>query len=218
MPLGAVLFDLDGTLVDSERDNVESVVLAVARLGRTLDEEDRRFIIGHSWNEIHARICARHGLDVPMDELIAAAVDEKRALVSRSGLRVLPGARALVERLAARVPLAIVTGSSRVEARDAVEAMGLRDQFRLLVAAEDYARGKPDPEPYAMAANRLEVHPSACLVFEDATPGILSARAAGATVIGVRAGNFAGYDLSPAHAVFDTLEDASDARLAALLP
>ena len=75
MPLAAVLFDLDGTLVDSERDNVESVVLAARRWGRELDAEDRQFIVGHSWNEIHARIVRRHGIDVTRDVLIAAAED-----------------------------------------------------------------------------------------------------------------------------------------------
>ena len=85
----AVLFDLDGTLVDSERENVESVVLACRRLGAELSDEERRFVIGHSWNEIHARISARHGITLTMPALIAMAVDEKRALMARTGYRAL---------------------------------------------------------------------------------------------------------------------------------
>jgi HAD superfamily hydrolase (TIGR01509 family) len=212
----AVLFDLDGTLVDSERDNVESVVLAVRRWGCELSEEDRRFVVGHSWNEIHARIVRGHALDVPMDVLIAAAVAEKRALMAEKGFTTLPGAVELVRRLGRRVPLAVVSGASRVEVEDAVAGLGLRDAFAFVLGAEDYTRGKPDPEPYLMAIRRLGVRAEGCLVIEDATPGILAARAAGTRVIAVRAGNFSGYDLSAADLVLDTLAEVTDEVLARL--
>ncbi len=210
MPPAAVLFDLDGTLVDSERENVESVVLAVRRLGVELDGEDRRFIVGHSWNEIHGRLVARHGIARPMAEIIAWAVGEKRRLVAVRGYPPLPGALEAVRRLGQRSPLAVVSGASRVEVREAVESLGLAGAFRFLLAAEDYSRGKPDPEPYAMAMQRLGAPPAACIVIEDAEPGILSARAAGARVVGVCAGNFSGYDLSAADVVVDTLDEVSD--------
>src|SRR5437016_3925249 len=88
----AILFDLDGTLVDSERENVESVVLAARRWGAELTSEERDFVIGHSWNEIHARIVGHHRLDVSMAVLIEAAVEEKRALLAADGYRALAGA------------------------------------------------------------------------------------------------------------------------------
>ena len=206
----AVLFDLDGTLVNSEPLNVESVVLAVRHLGRELDADDKQFVIGHSWNEIHARICLKHQLTIGMPALIAAAVEEKRALVATQGMPILPGAVATVRRLAGRSPLAVVTGASRVEAVEAVESLGVMDAFQFILAAEDYGRGKPDPEPYRMAMERLGAAPAATLVIEDATPGIRSARSAGARVIAVRAGNYSGYDLSMAHLVVDTLEQVTD--------
>jgi HAD superfamily hydrolase (TIGR01509 family) len=213
----AVLFDLDGTLVNSEPTNVESVVLAVRRHGRELGPEERHFVIGHSWNEIHALIVRRCGLDVSMDTLIAEAVEEKRVLVARAGLPVLPGAVQAVRRLQQRAPLAVVSGASRVEVQDAVAGLGVTDAFAFLLGAEDYQRGKPDPEPYLMAIERFGVPAARCLVIEDATPGILSARAAGTRVIAVRAGNYAGYDLSAAHVVVDTLDDVTDRLIADLL-
>jgi HAD superfamily hydrolase (TIGR01509 family) len=213
----AVLFDLDGTLVNSEPINVESVVLAVRRHGRELGPEERHFVIGHSWNEIHALIAQRCGLDVSMDTLIAEAVEEKRVLVARAGLPVLPGAVAAVRRLQARAPLAVVSGASRVEVQEAVEGLGVRDAFSFLLGAEDYQRGKPDPEPYLLAIARFGVPAARCVVIEDATPGILAARAAGTRVIAVRAGNYAGYDLSAAHVVVDTLDDVTDQLIGGLL-
>src|SRR5262245_63418864 len=93
-----ILFDLDGTLVDSERENIESVVLAVRRHGADLSAEERRFVIGHSWNEIYEVIARNHALPVGMTQLIAEAVQAKRALIAATGLRALPGAVAAIER------------------------------------------------------------------------------------------------------------------------
>jgi HAD superfamily hydrolase (TIGR01509 family) len=205
----AILFDLDGTLVDSERENVESVVLAARRWGAELSDEERAFVIGHSWNEIHARIVRSHGLDVSMPTLIEAAVDEKRALLA-TGYRALPGAVAAVRRLGRRSKLAVVSGASHGEVVDALESLGVMDAFALVLGAEDYPRGKPAPDSYALAIERLGVAAARSLAIEDATPGILSARAAGARVVGVRAGNFSGYDLSAADVVVATLDEVTD--------
>jgi HAD superfamily hydrolase (TIGR01509 family) len=214
-----ILFDLDGTLVDSERENIESVVLAARKHGAELSAEERRFIIGHSWNEIYEVIARNHSLPVSMTQLISEAVAEKRALLAIGGHRALPGALALVQRLVRNglSKLAVVTGSSTAEARDSIVGVGLADFIPVLVAAEDYARGKPAPDPYATAIARLGVRADRTIAIEDATPGILSARAAGARVIAVRAGNFAGYDLSPADVVVDTLDEVTDDLMARLL-
>jgi len=209
--LQAVIFDLDGTLVDSERDNIESVVRAMRRLGHEITKAERDFIVGHAWNEIYARLRDAYALSVSMPALIESAVEEKDAIVAQNGVRELPGAVGLVRRLAARVPLAIASGSSVQEIHDMVAALGLTDCFQIIVGAEDYERGKPDPQPYALAMERLGVTGQGSVVFEDAPPGIESARSAGAAVIGVMAGNYAGFDLSRAHAVVPSLQDVHDA-------
>jgi HAD superfamily hydrolase (TIGR01509 family) len=213
----AVLFDLDGTLVDSERENVESVVRAARRLGAELTAAERAFVIGHSWNEIHAQLARNHGLRVAMPELIALAVDEKRALMAAGGYRALPGAVAAVRRLAARAPLAVVSGASHGEVTDALESLGITALFALVLGAEDYPRGKPEPDSYALAMTKLGARPARSIAIEDATPGILSARAAGARVIGVQVGNFSGYDLSAADRVVATLDDVTDELCGRLL-
>jgi HAD superfamily hydrolase (TIGR01509 family) len=213
----AFLFDLDGTLVDSERENIESVVLAVRRHGAELSAEERQFVIGHSWNEIYGMIAHNHSLPVTMTQLIKEAVDAKRALLATTGHRALAGALDAVRRFARTSKLAVVTGASTAEAKDALAGIGITDHIAVLVAAEDYTHGKPSPEPYAQAIARLGVRAERSIAVEDATPGILSARAAGAHVIAVRAGNFAGYDLSPADVVVDTLDDVTPDLIARLL-
>jgi len=215
----AILFDLDGTLVDSERENVESVVVACRDLGAQLSDDERAFVIGHSWNEIHARLAAAHRLTVSMPALIERAVAAKRAIMATTGYRTLPGAIETVRRLAARSPLAIASGASRVEVQDAIAGMGVAAFFPVALGAEDYPRGKPEPDPYLMAMDRLGVRDQArrCIVIEDATPGILAGRAAGTRVIAVRAGNFTGYDLSAADVVVETLLDITDELCAKLV-
>ena len=209
----AVLFDMDGTLVDTERENVESVVLAARRWQVELGAEMRAFIVGHSWNEIHARIRHDYGLQVGMDVLIAAAVEEKRVLFAEHGYKALPGADDLVRRLRGRAGLAIVSGSSCVEVRETIAGIGLTECFQCLLGAEDYQRGKPHPEPYQTAMRLLGVSPHACIVIEDAEPGILAGKAAEAKVIAVRRANFLGYDQSAADVIVDTLEQVTDALL-----
>jgi HAD superfamily hydrolase (TIGR01509 family) len=209
----AVLFDLDGTLVDTERENVESVVLAARRWGVELNDDVRQFIVGHSWNEIHARIQREYGLDVEMGVLIAAAVEEKRALFATTGYQPLPGTLALVHRLHRQVGLAVVSGSSRVEVHETIAGIGLTECFQYLLGAEDYRQGKPHPEPYQTAMRLLAVAAPSCIVIEDAEPGILAGKAAGASVIAVRRGNFVGYDQSAADVIVDTLEQITDEML-----
>ncbi|MBN2573957.1 MAG: HAD family phosphatase [Deltaproteobacteria bacterium] len=209
----AVLFDLDGTLVDTERENVESVVLAARRWHVELDDDLRHFIVGHSWNEIHARMRRECGLEVEMDALIAAAVEEKRALFASKGYEALPGAVALVRRLHGRAGLAVVSGSSCVEVRETIAGIGLADCFAHLLGAEAYSRGKPHPEPYLTAMRLLGVEPRRSVIIEDSEPGIRAGRATGAKVIAVRRANFMGYDQSAADVVVDTLEQVSDELL-----
>jgi HAD superfamily hydrolase (TIGR01509 family) len=206
----AVLFDLDGTLVDSERENVESVVLAARRWKVELDDDMRKFIVGHSWNEIHARIRREYGLQIPMSVLITAAVEEKRVLFAKQGYQALPGALELVRRLRGRAGLAVVSGSSCIEVRETIAGIGLTEYFQHLLGAEDYSQGKPHPEGYQSAMRLLGVAPRACIVIEDAEPGILSGKAAGAHVIAVRRANWMGYDQSAADVIVDTLEQIAD--------
>ena len=205
----AILFDLDGTLVDSERESAEAMARVIARdLGLAVTQEQRDYVIGHSWNEIYARLRDELGpaLVWDRDELIRRSAAERVNVIAEVGMTIMPGAVAAVQRLGARWPKAIVTGSSRVEALQALDVLRLIDAFPVIVTAEDYRHGKPAPEGYLRGARLLGVDPERCVVIEDSPAGISAGRAAGMTVVAVRAGNFAGLDQSHAHHVVDSLD------------
>ena len=214
MAIRGYLFDLDGTLIDSEREVAEAMARALSRRhGIAIEQYDRDFIIGRSWVAIYESLRSRYPqLTWSRDETIAHTLALREEVIAELVLTVLPGVHDV---LAWAHPRALVTGSSRGEAASALRHLG-GIEFEIVVAAEDVERSKPAPDGYLKAIAHLGIAPRECLVIEDSVAGIAAGRAAGCIVLAVRAGNFGGWDQSGAHHVIDSLAELTPSLASAL--
>ncbi len=180
----AVVFDLDGILVDSEHvwDEVRQE-LAEERGGRW-HEEASRDMMGMSSPEWSRYMHDVIGLTEPPEEINAEVV-RRMEVVYRERLPLIPGAVEAVERLAARWPLGLASSSNRELIDFVLEVSGLGRLFRATVSSEEVPRGKPAPDVYLEAARRLGVEAERCAAVEDSENGILSAKAAGMRTIAI---------------------------------
>lgn len=201
------LFDLDGTLVDSEQQTGEAMARAFQRgQGITLAQYDKDFIVGRSWMAIYDELRGRYPqMTWNREETIAQTAVARDEVFEEVGVTVLPGAREVLG-WTQGFPRALVTGSSRVEATQVLPLIGEMARFDVIFASEDVPRSKPHPDGYQAAMTTLGLLPHECCIVEDSPNGIAAGRAAGCLVVAVRAGNFGGWDQSAAHHVIDTLE------------
>jgi HAD superfamily hydrolase (TIGR01509 family) len=204
----AVVFDLDGIIVDSEHvwDDVRQE-LAEERGGRW-HERASRDMMGMSSPEWSRYMHDVIGLAEPPDEINAEVVRRMEAGY-RERLPLIPGAVEAVERLAARWPLGLASSSNRELIDLALEASGLARLFAATVSSEEVARGKPAPDVYLEAARRLGVQPGGCAAIEDSENGILSAKAAGMRVLAIPNPQFppAAHALAEADLVLDSIRE-----------
>jgi HAD superfamily hydrolase (TIGR01509 family) len=180
----AVVFDLDGVLLDSEQlwDKTREQ-LANERGGRWHDRAQRD-MMGMSSREWSRYMHETIGLPESPEDINREVV-ERLAAAYREQLPVIPGAREAVERLAARWPLGLASSSNRELIDLALELLGVRRLFKATVSSEEVARGKPAPDVYLEAARRLGVDPAHTAAIEDSHNGILAAKAAGMRVIAI---------------------------------
>ena len=206
--IDAVVFDLDGVLIDSEQVWDAAREQLVRERGGRWHERAQRDMMGMSSNEWSRYLHDELGLPEPPEEINEEVVRRMSDLY-REHLPLLPGAREAVERLAARWPLGLATSSNRPIIELVLDLAGLTGSFQESVSSEEVGRGKPAPDVYLEAARRLGVTPDHCAAIEDSHNGIRSAHAAGMTVVAIPNRLFPPDEeaLALADCVLDSLED-----------
>jgi HAD superfamily hydrolase (TIGR01509 family) len=180
----AVIFDLDGVLMDSEQLWNASKEALVRETGGRWRDEAPTVMMGMSSPEWAAYL--RDDLDVPMDvDAISRDVVRRMEDGYRAALPLLPGAGDAVRSLSGRWPLGLASSSNREIIDLVLELAGFADAFRVTVSSEEVERGKPAPDVYLAAAEKLGVDPDLCVAIEDSSNGLRSAHAAGMAVIAV---------------------------------
>jgi HAD superfamily hydrolase (TIGR01509 family) len=180
----AVVFDLDGVIIDSEEAWEEERRAYVAEHGRQFLPDSQERMMGMSTGEWSRHLAVDVGIGLP-EKQVGADVLDRMAVRYRTALPLVPGAVPAVRRLAARFPLALASSSARILIDQVLDSAGLTDAFRVTLSTEEVPRGKPFPDVYLTAAQRLGLPPAACAAVEDSSNGLRSAAAAGMTVIAV---------------------------------
>lgn len=183
----AFIFDLDGTLLDSEVLWVEALQAAFRMKGCDIaDATARELVFGKAWLDIFRDANRDYpGVYPDIRELEPITTRIFAQLRQTRDIRIQPSIDLLI-RLGSAFPLAIVSGSTRATIAESIEFMDVGACVRFFLGTEDYPAGKPDPTCFLMAAERFGLPPAACLVFEDSAAGVRAAKAAGMTCVALR--------------------------------
>ena len=206
-PTKAVLFDMDGVLVDSYDAHLESWLVMANEQGQSFTKEHFDTVFGRTSFEIIAELW--ENCDLSREEMME--MDDRKELLFREILEknfpAMPGIKKLVAALdEAGFQLAVGSSGPPENVEFVLNALGLKDRFDAVVTGRDVTRGKPDPEVFLTAAAKVGVDPSRCIVVEDAPPGIKAAHAGGMQAIGLASTGRTPEMLAEAEMVVTSLE------------
>ncbi|HBB38322.1 MAG TPA: HAD family phosphatase [Candidatus Magasanikbacteria bacterium] len=182
----AIIFDIDGTMIDNMPIHKHAWREFCARKNIVLTDDDFRNKVSGLRND---QICKNLFGDDISDEDIEAYAAEKEAVyreIYKPYIKEVPGLTNVLERLKEKnLKLAIATTAPKENRKFVLEALNMQDSFDIILGEEDVQKGKPNPEIYLKTAGLLKVDPTTCLVFEDSPVGVASAKNAGMTVVGI---------------------------------
>lgn len=205
----AAIFDLDGTLMDSEILWVEGTRRYLEKRGFEVAYDTILAIVyGHSWRQVYADVMRQFPLPgVTMESMEVDLRGEIGTLHRERGDIVIHSSVALLRKLAALVPVCIVSGSPCADIDRNIRRMGIVQEILFFIGAEQYGPGKPDPTCFLMALERLQVPAAECVVFEDSAAGVRAAKAAGMRCVALARPGLPAQDVSAADRVVADLAE-----------
>jgi len=205
--IAAILFDMDGVLMDSEPLHLRATQLALgSSRARSYTERDNQTFFGATDTEMFRILRILFDLDMSTDDLVKRKREHLISLVQTEG-RGLPGVPEIPLRFReGGFRLGLVSASARPVIDAILEVVGLERAFETVVSGDEVHRGKPAPDGYLMAARRLAVQPEHCFVVEDTRNGVLAAKAAGMSVAALPGPATRHEDFTPADFVLPSLE------------
>ncbi len=217
MSIAAVVFDLDGVIIDTEGVWEEVRRAYVAEHGLQFLPDSQQRMMGMSTPEWSRHLAQDVGVGLPA-ERVAADVLRRMAERYRSALPLIPGSVEAVRRIAAAYPVALASSSARILIDQVLETAGLTDVLRVTLSTEEVPRGKPAPDVYLAAASRLGLAPQVCAAVEDSSNGLRAAAAAGLAVVCVPHGVYppAPDALAQADLVITSLDELTPEAVAKL--
>ena len=181
----AIIFDMDGLMVDSEPLSRRAWDQVLGSYGHTLNDDSYNRIIGYRIDETAAFLIESYGLPVSVDRL-ARQKASVHAKIRANGVPPMPGLFAVHSRvIQSGLAWAVATSSPRAHAEEILEQLGLRESCQAIAGGDEVPLGKPAPDIYLLAAERLGIPAAHCLAIEDSAPGCRSALAAGMMVVAV---------------------------------
>jgi HAD superfamily hydrolase (TIGR01509 family) len=196
--LKTVIFDLDGTLIDTEPSAAQAVSRCFKNWGIEVDPADASYVTGRTWESAFEFLFQKYKIPVSPAEASHRVLEAYRDALN-DHLILVPGGAEAVRALSREFRLGLVSGSHRSEIFWALDKLGVRENFEVVYGAEDYPRSKPAPDGYLKAIQALEFKPAECVVFEDSSAGVQSALDAGAWVVAITATNHFNQNLALAH-------------------
>jgi HAD superfamily hydrolase (TIGR01509 family) len=205
----AVIFDLDGLMIDTEPLARRAWDRVLIDHGLRLEDAVFARMIGLRLQESSAVIKKAYGIETPAAEL-AEMERQYMFQIMKQGIPIMPGLDRLLSELDQhRIPWAVATSSDRSYAEETLSQLNLLDRCLALAAGDEVEEGKPKPDVYLLAAQRLGVNPARCMALEDSAPGVSAAAAAGMRTLAVPNGDTSLMDFQPAHGVYGSLEEVA---------
>lgn len=209
----AILFDMDGTLVDTEPVGPAVMRNFFSKHSINITDDEwqlfdkvwRRDGAKMTFEEYMTDVFKRYSPNVDIDKIIEEFYTDYEGAISFA--KQLPGADKLLKSLRNKFKIALVTASTDFQAKEVLENNKWTSLFDLVVSHDDFEKSKPNPESFLTACSKLGLKPTECIVIEDSKNGVLAGKNAGMFVIGVRAGNKHPQDISKANLIVETLED-----------